>query len=81
MDIVREIGYYKLANNLAIVQPSRWNEIIETRRDMCDRKNLTDKFVAELFHAIHKESIHHQTNVMKQAEQDMEKASSDGEKK
>ena len=57
------------------------NEIIETRRDMCDRKNLTDKFVAELFHAIHKESIHHQTNVMKQAEQDMEKASSDGEKK
>ncbi|HCK22580.1 MAG TPA: DAHP synthetase I/KDSA, partial [Bacteroidetes bacterium] len=64
MDIVREIGFYKLANNLAIVQPSRWNEIIETRRDMCARKNLSPKFVAELFHAIHKESIHHQTEVM-----------------
>jgi 3-deoxy-7-phosphoheptulonate synthase len=64
MDIVREIGFYKLAHNLAIVQPSRWNEIIETRRDMCERKNLTPKFVAELFHAIHKESIHHQTEVM-----------------
>jgi chorismate mutase len=68
MDIVREIGYYKLENNLAIVQPSRWNEIVETRRDMCERKNLSPKFVAELFHSIHKESIFHQTDVMKAEE-------------
>jgi 3-deoxy-7-phosphoheptulonate synthase len=69
MDLVREIGLYKLINNLAIVQPSRWNEIIETRKEMCERKNLTNKFVAELFHVIHKESIHHQTEVMKDAEE------------
>jgi 3-deoxy-7-phosphoheptulonate synthase len=80
MDIVREIGYYKLENNLAIVQPSRWNEIVETRREMCDRKALSPKFVAELFHAIHKESIFHQTDVMQQEEKKALAAKQNGEK-
>lgn len=71
MDVVREIGKYKFANNLAIVQPSRWNEIVETRKEMSERKNLTHKFIAELFHAIHKESIYHQTEIMKQLEQEV----------
>lgn len=64
MDIVREIGIYKRENNLAIVQSSRWNEIVQTRMEMGERKQLTEKFIAEVFNAIHKESIHHQTVVM-----------------
>lgn len=40
MDVVREIGKYKFASNLAIVQPSRWNEIVETRKEMSERKIL-----------------------------------------
>ncbi|MBK6731891.1 MAG: bifunctional 3-deoxy-7-phosphoheptulonate synthase/chorismate mutase type II [Bacteroidetes bacterium] len=71
MDVVREIGKYKFASNLAIVQPSRWNEIVETRKEMSERKNLTHKFIAELFHAIHKESIFHQTETMKKLEQEI----------
>lgn len=71
MDVVREIGKYKFENNLAIVQPSRWNEIVETRKEMSDRKNLTHKFIAELFHSIHKESIFHQTEIMKLLELEM----------
>ncbi|MFN0275591.1 MAG: chorismate mutase [Chitinophagales bacterium] len=69
MDIVREIGDYKREHNLAIVQPSRWNEIVQTRMDLGKRKHLTEKFIAELFHAIHKESIHHQTEVMQHADE------------
>lgn len=64
MDIVREIAEYKRENNLAIVQPSRWTEILESRLATGIRKQLTEKFVKELFHAVHKESIHHQTEVM-----------------
>ncbi len=64
MDIVREIAEYKRENNLAIVQPSRWTEILESRLATGLRKHLTEKFVKELFHAVHKESIHHQTEVM-----------------
>ncbi len=64
MDIVREIAEYKRENNLAIVQPSRWTEILESRLATGLRKQLTEKFVKELFHAVHKESIHHQTEVM-----------------
>ena len=64
MDIVREIAEYKRENNLAIVQPSRWTEILENRLETGKRKQLTEKFIKELFHAMHKESIHHQTEVM-----------------
>ncbi|MEZ5013855.1 MAG: chorismate mutase [Chitinophagales bacterium] len=64
MDIVRDIAEYKRENNLAIVQPSRWTEILESRLSTGMRKKLTEKFIKELFHAVHKESIHHQTEVM-----------------
>ena len=64
MDVVREIADYKRENNLAIVQPSRWTEILESRLSTGERKHLTQKFIKELFHAVHKESIHHQTEVM-----------------
>jgi len=64
MDVVREIADYKREKNLAIVQPSRWTEILEDRVESGTRKQLTEKFIKELFHAIHKESIVHQTEVM-----------------
>lgn len=66
MDVVREIAEYKREHNLAIVQPSRWTEILEDRVNSGQRKHLTEKFIKELFHALHKESIHHQTEVMLQ---------------
>ena len=68
MDIVRDIAEYKREHNLAIVQPSRWTEILETRIETGMRKQLTEKFIKELFHAMHKESIHHQTEVMMNGE-------------
>lgn len=64
MEIVREIGAYKRENNLTILQRDRWNEILESRHEFGRRKQLTDKFVRDVFQAIHKESIHHQAEVM-----------------
>ena len=64
MEIVREIGLYKKENNLTILQRGRWNEILESRHEFGRRKNLSDKFVRDVFQAIHKESIHHQASVM-----------------
>jgi 3-deoxy-7-phosphoheptulonate synthase len=69
MDVVRDIAEYKRENNLAIVQPSRWTEILESRLATGMRKQLTDKFIKELFHAVHKESIHHQTQIMLNGEE------------
>lgn len=68
MDVVREIAAYKREHNLAIVQPSRWTEILEDRLESGKRKQLTEKFIKDLFHALHKESIHHQTEVMLKGE-------------
>lgn len=68
MEVVRDIADYKRDHNLAIVQPSRWTEILESRLAAGMRKQLTEKFIKELFHAVHKESIHHQTLVMRNGE-------------
>jgi len=70
MDIVREIGQYKKENNLTILQRGRWNEILESRHEFGRRKNLSDKFVRDVFQAIHKESIHHQAQVMNESADD-----------
>ena len=67
MEIVREIGLFKRENNLTILQHDRWNEILQSRHEFGQRKNLTDKFVRNVFQAIHKESIHHQAEVMNES--------------
>lgn len=64
MEIVREIGEYKRENNMTILQHDRWNEILRSRKEFGERKNLTDTFVRNIFQSIHKESIHHQAEVM-----------------
>ena len=64
MEIVREIGQYKKKNNMTILQRDRWNEILSSRHEMGERKQLTQKIVRDIFQAIHKESITHQASVM-----------------
>ena len=72
MEIVREIGEYKRENNMTILQHDRWNEILRSRKEFGQRKNLTDTFVRNIFQSIHKESIHHQAEVMN--DEDMEES-------
>jgi chorismate mutase len=72
MEIVREIGAYKKEKNMKILQRDRWNEILSSRKEMGERKLLSDKFVRDIFQSIHKESIHHQATVMNEEEQSAE---------
>ena len=64
MKIADQIGHYKKANNVAIFQSKRWDNIINKRLEMGLEKGLSNEFVARVFRAIHQESINHQAHIM-----------------
>lgn len=64
MEIVREIGSYKEANNIQILQMERWIEVFRTRHEMGEDAQLHKRFTEGLLNALHKESIRQQTDIM-----------------
>lgn len=64
MQLAEDIGLYKKNNNISILQPSRWNEILQKAIVKGKEKGLSEEFVALFLKAIHEESINHQEAVM-----------------
>lgn len=64
MKIAFQIGEAKRANNIQILQPQRWQLIIEQRAEAGAKQGLSKTFVEAIYNAIHNESIHHQTQAM-----------------
>ena len=64
MKLAQGIGAYKKRNNIAIVQPARWNEIVEKAKLKGQLHGLSEIFVETILSAIHQESIQQQSNVM-----------------
>ncbi len=68
MEIARNIGAYKNENNIAILQPERFREILNTRSAKGRENKLSSEFVITLFGLIHKESILQQESQMNKQE-------------
>lgn len=68
MQLADQIGEYKKENNIAILQPTRWNEILETAISEGEKRSLSKRFVETVLRAVHQESISHQTKIMNNAE-------------
>jgi chorismate mutase len=64
MQIADQIGHYKKAHNVAILQSKRWDTIINMRLSMGEEKGLSTEFITRVFRAIHQESINHQVHIM-----------------
>lgn len=64
MENSKRIALHKMKNNIAIFQPSRWDEIIKTRIDEGREKHLSEEFVTKLYQFIHEESIRLQEQVL-----------------
>lgn len=64
MSVARNIGQYKKENNMTVFQVERWNEIIRTRLQSGEIKELSRDFILHLYSIIHDESIRQQTEVM-----------------
>lgn len=64
MKIAEEIGRYKKQNNITILQPARWDQILEQMFIKGTKKGLDEEFIEKIFKAIHQASIDKQTQVM-----------------
>ncbi|MFC2098401.1 chorismate mutase [Bacteroidota bacterium] len=64
MNIADQIGQYKKAHNVTILQSKRWDSILNKRLDMGFKKGLSNEFIIRVFRAIHQESINHQARIM-----------------
>ena len=65
MDIADEIGTLKKTNNVAILQNTRWHEILGKMILEGEQRNLSEEFVIQVFKAIHQESINRQERVVR----------------
>jgi len=64
MKVVSAIGNDKKANNMTILQPARWDSILNKHLKRSRKKALSRKMISRVFTAIHQESIRRQTKIM-----------------
>ncbi|WP_373517108.1 chorismate mutase, partial [Pricia sp.] len=64
MKISDGIGALKKTRNVAVLQSTRWNEILGAMILEGETKGLSEEFILKLFKAIHQESINHQEKVI-----------------
>ena len=64
MSVAREIGQYKKENNMTILKVERWNDILKTRSQSGEMKELRTEFLIKLWELIHENSIRHQTKII-----------------
>ena len=64
MKLVEHIGDIKDQYSIPVLQPKRWQSVLESARKNAQDKGLSADFIEELFKAMHQESIHHQLIVM-----------------
>jgi chorismate mutase len=63
MKVADDIGALKKSKNVAVLQSNRWTEIMGKMQNEGAEKGLSEDFVAQLFKAIHQESISHQEKI------------------
>jgi chorismate mutase len=64
MKVVEEIGQYKKANRITILQLKRWNQVLHDRLEAAVRMGLSREFMLKLLHSVHEEGIQRQIEVM-----------------
>lgn len=64
MQISRQIGLYKKDNNVAILQASRWDEVLAKVVGKGEEYGLSEQFVKALFNTIHEESVEIQNGIL-----------------
>lgn len=56
-DVVRQIGEWKRQHGEQVIQPERWQEVLQHCQSVADRHGLSETVVHEVMEAIHNESV------------------------
>jgi len=65
MQVSKNIGLVKKEQNVAVLQPNRWNEILKESILKGEQVGLSNQFMEKIYKAIHQESIKIQETVIK----------------
>jgi chorismate mutase len=60
----RQIGEYKKAHNMTILQVKRWDQMLEDILEKSRKDGLDEKFVRSIFQTVHTNSINIQTEIV-----------------
>lgn len=60
MEVSRQIGEYKRAHSMPVVQPGRYSDIVASRVKDAERLGMNPEFMRSLLSAIHEESVRQQ---------------------
>ena len=64
MEISRKIGQFKKDHNIAIIQPARWDSLLDDMICKGRSYGLSEEFVRAVFNAIHDASVVEQNKIM-----------------
>ena len=64
MKVSKQIGEYKKNNNIAILQTSRWDKVLEKVVAKGQEYDLPEGFIKEVFNAIHEVSVEIQNQII-----------------
>ena len=67
MRLAKSIGDYKRQNNIAILQPERWQAMLAEAQARGARRDLSPDFVSDFLKAVHQESINQQEQVIRKS--------------
>ena len=66
MGISRKIGRFKKEHNIAIIQPKRWDSLLDDMIEKGKSYGLTEEFIRAMFNAIHDASVAEQNKILEQ---------------
>jgi chorismate mutase len=64
MSISREIGKYKMDNNMQVLQPLRYDKMVTSRIAQALGLELDEEFVKQILESIHEESVRQQFEII-----------------
>lgn len=63
-DVIHKIGSFKKSHDITVFQLERWQEILKTRAQWADKRNLSRSHVEKLCQLLHEESIRIQNDLL-----------------
>ena len=68
MSVSREIGLFKKAHNLRVVQPARYQDVMKARLAEGAALGLPEEFTQRVIQSIHEESVRQQLEILKKTD-------------
>lgn len=57
LDIVQKVGKYKKENNMPALQSGRWQEVLDSKKNIAKEYWLSSDFVEKIWNDIHDEAL------------------------